>query len=161
MPYTTKEVADLAQLSESSVRNYTHTYKALLSPAARGEAGSRLFTDEDVRLLCAVAALRRAHVPPAEIIDRLTRGDVYIDAPQQAPAQAPSPQEAPETPQATALVDGDLQRQIALLRRSYARIERGQKDLLRVAALWGALWGAIAALVGAGFVVWVLYLLGH
>lgn len=151
MPHTTKEMAELADISESSIRNYTHTYKALLSPAARGEAGNRLFTDEDVRVLCAVAALRRAHVPPAEIIERLQQGDVYIE-PQQAPAQAPSPQEALQAPQMALQVPSSIAAR-------FEAIERRQDVLLRAAVLWGALLGAIAALVAGGFVLWVLWLL--
>lgn len=162
MPHTTKQVADLAGISESSVRNYTHTYKAFLSPAARGEAGNRLFTDEDLRVLCAIAAMRAANVPPAEIIAHIERGDVFIEAaPQQATTQAASPQEAPEAPQMLMVVRSDLQRQITLLRRSYDRVERGQRDVLRAAAFWGFLWGAITALAFASFVLWVLWLTAH
>jgi hypothetical protein len=35
------------------------------------------------------------------------------------------------------------------------RIEHTQDALLRAATLWGALWGAVAALVFGAFVLWV------
>lgn len=145
-------MADIAGVSEQSVRNYSRTFAELLSPQARGETGPRLFSDEDVQIFCSIATMRRENVPPAEVIERIRRGDVYIDhtTPQQA---TQSPQTHQEAPQASIVVYADLQRQIDTLRTR-------QDVLLRVAALWGALWGAVAALVAAGFVVWVLYLWG-
>lgn len=137
------------------MRNYTRDYSELLSPQARGDTGPRLFNDEDVSTLCTVANLRKEDVPRAEIIERLQRGDIVIDAatsPQQAtPSHPQATQTATEAPQALMLVRSDLQRQIN-------EIKRNQTTLIRVAVLWGALWGAIAALALGSFFLYVLWL---
>lgn len=155
MPTTTRQLARLAGISESSLRNYTHDYAELLSPAGRGDLGARAFSDDDVQIICTIAALRKEDVPRAEIIARLQRGDIVIDAtpsPQQAtPSQPPTAQEG----HSEALTRIDVQ---PMLLARIEAIERHQQTLLRAATLWGALWGAVAALVFAGFVVWVLWL---
>lgn len=150
---TTRQLAKLAQVSEQTVRNYTREYGVLLSAQARGEAGTRLFDDEDISIFRSIVALRKEGVPPTEVIGRIRRGDIYIDhtTPQQT---TQSPQTALEAPQALMLVRSDLQRQIDAIRRS-------QDVLLRVAVLWGMLWGAVAALAVGGFVLWLLWLLAR
>lgn len=151
MPTTTRQLAKIAAISEGTVRNYTRDYAELLSPAGRGDVGARLFSDNDVQILCTIAALRKEDVPRAEILERLQRGDIVVDAttsPQQATT---SPQEG----QGAHLATVDVQ-PIILARLD--AVERHQATLLRAAMLWGALLGAIAALVFAGFVVWVLWL---
>lgn len=161
---TTREVAELAEVSEQSARNYTRQYRALLSPRARGDLGQRLFDDEDARIFCAIADLRRRNVPQDKIIEQLQRGDIIIDlAPQQA-QHAPQQQAtnstttsqntALEATQALMLVRSDLQRQINALRRS-------QAILLRGAVLWGVVLGAIGALAAGSFVLWLLWLLAR
>lgn len=153
---TTRQLAKLADVSEQTVRNYTRDFGELLSPQARGDAGPRLFSDEDVQIFCSIANLRKANVPPAEVIERIRRGDVYIEAtpsPQQAtPNEPKATPTSLEPPQALMLVRQDLQHQIN-------EIKRNQAVLLRAAVLWGALWGATGALALAGFVLWVLWLL--
>lgn len=135
------------------MRNYSRDYSELLSPAATGEHGPRLFDDTDAQTLCTIAALRKEDVPRADIIARLRRGDIVVDT-------TPSPHQA--TPNAT---DGPHaaimtpQVQSSLLARLEA-LERTQTVLLRAAVLWGALLGAIVALAGAAFVLWLLYLFG-
>ena len=138
MPTTTRQLAKLAGISEQSARNYSRDYADLLSPQARGEAGPRLFDDEDVQTLCTIAALRRENVPRAEIIARLRQGDIVVEA-------TPSPQHA--TPNATDAPHAPLATQVALstIQRQIDAIQRNQTTLLRAAVLWGALWGAIAA----------------
>ena len=130
-------------------------YAELLSPGARGEAGARAFDDADVQTLCTSAALRREDVPRAEIIARLQRGDVVIETTPSPQQTTPNDGEGQKAGQGDALavmvVRSDLQRQIDALART-------QSTLLRAAVLWGALWGAVAALVFAAFVVWVLWL---
>lgn len=160
MPITTRQVAELAKVSEQTARNYTRWYGELLSPAARGEIGPRLFDDEDVRIFCAIADLRRDNVPQAEILARLRRGDIYVDhnTPQHATSESQSQKTALEATQTIWLVRLDLEHQISSLRRSYEIMERNQNSLLRAALLWGALWGAIAALAFGAFVLWLLWL---
>lgn len=144
-------MAEIAGVSEQSVRNYSRTFAELLSPQARGETGARLFNDEDIQVFCSIANLRRENVPPAEVIARLKRGDVYID--HTTPHHAPqATQNALEASQTLFLVRNDLQRQIDALRGT-------QTVLLRVALLWGMLWGAVAALAVGAFVLWLLWLL--
>ena len=46
------------------------------------------------------------------------------------------------------------------MERRLEAVERSQRLLLRVAVLGGALWGAIAALGFAGFVLWAIWLFG-
>lgn len=157
MPITTRQISKIAKVSEQTVRNYTHDYGELLSPQARGETGPRLFTDEDVRIFCSIANLRKEGIPPAEVIERVRRGDIYIEVegPQQAtPSPTQTTSAALDGPQAIMIVRGELQRQINELRAN-------QKLLLRAAVLWGALWGAVAALAFAAFLVWVLWLLAR
>lgn len=147
-------MAQLAHISEQSVRNYTRRYGALLSPSARGEVGPRIFSDSDIQVLCTIAALLREGVPAAEVIARVSGGDIVIDAtptPQQA---TPESHHAIEPTQSLMLVRSDLQGQINALRRT-------QTILLRAALLWGMMLGAIAALALGGFVLWVLWLLAR
>jgi DNA-binding transcriptional MerR regulator len=131
MPYTTSQVAKIAHVSPSSVRNYTNEYAELLSPAARGENGSRLFDDADLQVFCTIADLRKAGIPPAEIIERI-RSDAAAAAiidltPQSATSHSasPAPQpltNAPQAPQTAAmpLTRHDMQ----LLIKTYAITER-------------------------------------
>lgn len=153
MPATTRQMATIAGISEQTCRNYTRRYGELLSPAARGETGPRLFDDQDVQTLCTIATLLREGVPPSEVIARLHAGDIVIEpAPQQA---TPSPHNAPEAPQQAILVHSDMQ----VLQSRVVTLERTQAMLLRGALYWGMLLGAIAALAFAAFVLWVLWLL--
>lgn len=152
MPITTRQVAKLAGISEQSVRNYSRDYAELLSPSATGEHGPRLFDDTDAQTLCTIAALRKEDVSRADIISRLQRGDIVLDAtlsPHNATPNATDGQHAPQMP---------LQVQSMLMARLDA-LERTQTVLLRAATLWGALLGAVVALAAAGFVLWLFYLL--
>ncbi len=119
MPTTTRQLSKIAKVSEQTVRNYTRDFAELLSPQARGDVGSRLFTDKDVEVFCSIATLRREGVPPTEVIERIKRGDVYIEtAPQQTtpnePQATPEPQDEPQAP---IVLYGNLQRQIDALQR--------------------------------------------
>lgn len=151
MPTTTRQLAKIAGISEQSVRNYSYDYAELLSPQARGGAGPRLFSDEDVQILCTVASLRREDVPRAEIIARLQRGDIVVDTTTKPHDATPSAQQG----QGDALV---VHMALSTMQARIDAIQRTQSTLLRAAVLWGALWGAVAALAFAGFVVWVLWL---
>lgn len=93
---TPTEVARKANVSVQTVRNYTREYADLLSPTARGEVGTRLFSDEDVEVFCTIAALRKSGVPPGEIAQRIRDNEAppIIDVTPQA-----KPQEATEGPQ--------------------------------------------------------------
>jgi DNA-binding transcriptional MerR regulator len=150
MPTTTRQLSKIANVAEQTVRNYTREYSTLLSPAARGEDGPRVFSDEDVQVFCSIASLRREGVPPAEVIARLQRGDVYIEATPNSPQATPSHTEGP---QAALVALSNVQTRLSAL-------ERHQATLLKAAALWGALLGGIAALAAGGFVLWLMFLFG-
>lgn len=155
MSVTTRELAKIADVAEQTVRNYSRDYAVLLSPKARGDLGSRLFDDEDVRVFCSIVALRKDGIPAAEIVKRIRGGDIFIDhtKPQQTTPNTPqATQTALDAPQLLFVVRQDLQRQIN-------EIKRTQAVLVRAAMLWGALLGAITALVLGAFVLWVLWLL--
>lgn len=90
MPYTPIQVARRANVVVQSIRNWSRDYAEFLSPGARGEAGPRLYSDEDVSVLCAVAALRKSGVARAEVVARLrdeVPGVVDVE-PTQQPTQA-------------------------------------------------------------------------
>lgn len=158
-------MADIAGVSETTVRNYTKRFGELLSPRARGDLGPRLFNDEDIQIFCAIATLSNENLPRSEIIERIKAGDVFIDhtTPQQATPgstqHAPSPQAALEAPQMLMLVRSDLQRQINEIKRTQRSLEAERATERHKDKLQGALWGAVAALALAGFVLWLLYLL--
>lgn len=71
MPLTPIQVARRANVAVQSVRNWSVTYGEFLSAQARGEAGPRLYDDEDVQVLCAVAALRKSGVSTGDVVERL------------------------------------------------------------------------------------------
>lgn len=124
MPATTAQIAKIAGVSVQTVRNYTREYGELLSPQARGEAGARVFNDEDTRIFCAIVDLRKSGVPAAEVAQRIRRGDVVIDGyatrtTSVAPHQAP--QTATEAPQAPQIAQYSPQAFVEALERHHAR----------------------------------------
>jgi DNA-binding transcriptional MerR regulator len=144
-------MATLAGISEQTVRNFTRTYAELLSPAGRGEMGARAFSDEDTQVLLSVATMRRAGVPPAEIIERIKRGDVYIE-PQQttttSPQATPSPQEGPQAPQHLMMVLSSHEAQFVQLRREIEALRTRQAtglSLFLTGIIVGMLGFALAA----------------
>lgn len=148
---TTRQLARIANVSESTIRNYSRDYAELLSPQARGDFGPRLFDEADVSTLVTVANLRREDVPRVEIIERLKRGDIVIDAapsPQQA---APKPQDAPHAALAVVDVQSIIVGRIEAVER---RLDSRDRDIY----LSGMLRGAILTMAFAAFVVWVLWL---
>lgn len=69
---TPTQVAKQANVTAQTIRNYSADYGTLLSPSARGDDGPRLYSDEDVQILCTIAALRKSGVPPGEILERVS-----------------------------------------------------------------------------------------
>lgn len=147
MPTTTRQLAKIAGISESSVRNYTRDYADLLSPQGRGDAGSRLFSDADVQTLCTIATLRKEEVPRAEIIERIQRGDIAID-PTASPQQATT---SPSAPLATVEVQ-------AIIAGRFRAIERRLDAKEHSDMLWHIGTGFWLGIVFCGFVLWVLWL---
>lgn len=157
MPTTTRELARVAQISEQTARNWSREYAELLSPGA--QRAPRLFDDGDVQTFLSIAALRRANVPPGEVIQQLRGGDVVIDV-----TDHNTPQQQATTGHTTAVeARSDVYLLPVALSSLQARLdalERNQELIRRNDKLQGAMWGAIAALVAGGFVLWVLYLWG-
>lgn len=73
---TPAQVAKLANAHPNSVRKWSADYAEFLSPAASGEHGPRLYTEQDVETIRTIAALRNSNVPPAEVAQRLRNQDV-------------------------------------------------------------------------------------
>jgi DNA-binding transcriptional MerR regulator len=145
---TVTQVARIANVAANTVRNYARDYPDLFSEGATKLQGTRIFNEDDIEVVCSLVALKNSGLTLNEAVERLRGSGAppVIDVaatPVQQPANA---LQAPHAP-------------LALLSRIEA-IERRQELLLRAAALWGALLGAIAALVLGGFVLWVLYLAG-
>lgn len=152
---TVSQVARIANVAPNTVRNYARQFPDLFTEAARGLQGDRRFDDEDVATLCTLVQLRASGMTLAEAAHRI-RGDAtpaIIDVPASTLQDAASPTDAPEAPQ-TALVA------LSTMQARLDALERQQTTLLRAAALWGALLGAIVALAAGSFVLWILYLLG-
>lgn len=70
----TKEVADRIGVTPATIRNWTGEngpYYEFVSEGARGGAGNRQFTDQDIRILAAVNDMSSERLPPAEIAANL------------------------------------------------------------------------------------------
>lgn len=149
---TVSQVAKKARVAPNTVRNHVRDYPDLFSEAARGLKGNRLFNGDDVEALCNLVALKDSGMPLAEAAARLRSQEApsVIDVAATSMQEASSQNTALDAPLALLLVQSDLQRQITALRRS-------QTILLRAAVLWGALWGAVAALAAGAFFLWVLW----
>jgi DNA-binding transcriptional MerR regulator len=155
--YTPSQVADKANVSVGSVRNWSNDYAELLSSGASGKAGPRLYTDEDMQVLCTVAALRRTGMLPAAIIARLK-----ADAAPPVVDVAPSPPtetlqtsyNTPQTPQDALQANFLLPVVLSSHETRIAALEAHTRG----AAWWNRLEGAAMALAVGGFVLWLLWL---
>jgi DNA-binding transcriptional MerR regulator len=127
---TPTQVAKKANVTAQTIRNYGDTYAALLSPS--GTANPRLYTDEDVEILCTIASLRRAGVPHDEIVERIQNQDVppLIDLAANVPSN--EPQEPLKTASNEALATVDVQ---SMLEAHFEAVERAQRVQVR-RALW-------------------------
>jgi DNA-binding transcriptional MerR regulator len=158
---TVSQVARQANIAPNTVRGYAKKFPDLFSEAATPLQGERRFNDDDVATICSLVALKNSGMALMDAAERLRSQEAppVIDAiatPLQAPA---SPQTALAAPQATLQPYNDLQRQIDEIRHAQRRLEIERATERRNDKLQGALWGAIAALVAGGFVLWLLYLL--
>lgn len=124
MPYTPIQVARRANVVVQSIRNWSRDYAEFLSPGARGEAGPRLYSDEDVSVLCAVAALRKSGVARAEVVARLREevpGVVDVVVERVVEEATPQPTQATNAGQGEALAlyaaQSSLQSRVEALER--------------------------------------------
>lgn len=153
---TPAQVAKRANITAQSVRNYSRDYADLLSPGASGEAGPRLYTDEDVRILCTIAALRKAGVPHEEIVARMEREDVppIVDVTPQSPQNSVvEGLKAPSNDPSNLVTSYQM-----ALNARFEGIERRmnavnrQRDLLLIGT------GVWIGIMATGFLIWVLWL---
>lgn len=151
MPTTTRQLAKIAAISEGTVRNYTRDYAELLSPAGRGDVGSRLFSDDDVQIICTIATLRKEDVPRAEIMERLQRGDIIVD-PATRPQQATT---SPQEGQGAQLATIDV---LPMALARFEAIERRLDAQERADVLWHIGTGIWIGIVFSGLLLWVLWL---
>lgn len=150
---TPAQVARLANVTPQTIRNYTREYAHLLSPQASGKAGPRLFTDEDVRVLCTIADLRKSGVPPHEIANHLRE-----DAPTIIDMTPQSPQNADFSPDLPALVESVMVARFDAMQKQIDGLRKAQEDhprQLERAELRGALF-ALAGMVLALITLWIL-----
>jgi DNA-binding transcriptional MerR regulator len=154
---TPSQVAKRANVSGQTIRNYSSEYAELLSPTASVKNGTRLYTDEDVQILCAIAELRKAGIPPGEIVARL-QSDIptIVDVDSNEPIK--DPQEPLETVQEALLAPQmllpTLNARFEAIERQIEAQERRQHDRWTIIAL-SFIAGMVAALVLFG----VAYLL--
>ncbi len=152
---TPSQVAKRANVTAQTIRNYSHDYGALLSPSARGDDGPRLYSDEDVSILCAIAALRKSGIPPGEVAARVQNEaapsviDVAISAPSNQPQEALKASHSDvATPQMVlSAINGRIE---AIERRFEARE--------RMVYLWSfgmGLWIGVVLMGAIFFVVWI------
>lgn len=125
MPHTPIQVARRANVAVQSIRNWSRDYAEFLSPGARGETGPRLYSDEDMSVLCAVAALRKSGVNRAEVVARLREETPGVVDVQPTPTATPLPTEGQKTRLDDALalyaVQSSLQSRVEALER---RVDR-------------------------------------
>jgi DNA-binding transcriptional MerR regulator len=162
MPETPVKVGEIAKslaVDPNTIRNYCRRYPQYLSPSANpANGGTRLFTSRDVALLSFIHSALHSGMNHAEISMKLHEKsfnvdgqDIVVGMVDVVPAQAAQ----------TALAPLALPAEISIMRHEIDEIRATQRLLLRAAVLWGALLGAIAALVAGGFMLWVLWLLAH
>lgn len=159
---TPSQVARKANVTPQTIRNYSTQYGQFLSSSARGETGPRLYTDEDVEILCTIAALRSSGIPPDEIVERLQQQDVppIVDVTPQSTFNEPKQtlKEAQDGFLAPQIVQTVRVARDEVVYSRLAAIEQTQATLLRAAMLWGVLLGAISALALGSSLLWVMWL---
>lgn len=124
MQHEPSEVLDMLQVSRETLRDWVTRCRDYLSPAANppreGRRGrKRLYSDEDLRVLALVAAMRATASSWDEILASLAAG-------QRAPVEA-IPKRPPRN-QASLLALQQLQTQVTLLE---AQLEALQRELIR------------------------------
>lgn len=147
--YTPAQVARRANAHPNSIRNWAREYGELLSAAARGETGPRLFDDADVDILCAIAALRKSGVPPSEVVGRIRARE---DAPPVVDVAAtPSAQESLQAIQmpdkasdAIQIGYSGLQSRVEVLER---RVDNGASQLVTGIVIGAAVVLVVVAIV--------------
>jgi DNA-binding transcriptional MerR regulator len=148
---TPAQVAKRANVTAQTIRNYSTEYAALLSPAARGDNGPRLYDEQDVETLCTIASLRKSGVPPGEVVQRIQSDDVppIIDVtPQTAINESPEPLKTPLNDDlALPAVQSITLRRVEALERQIEGLAQEQRAQMRDLLWQGRFQGAIAGMV--------------
>lgn len=151
---TPSQVAKRANVSAQTIRNYSADYAALLSPSANGSSGPRLYSERDIEMLCAIAALRKSGVPAGEVAARLQSENApVIDAVANTPSN--QPQEALKAGHSS-----DLAPQLILssINGRFEALERRFETRERQAQLWFfglGLWVGIVVMGAIFFALWI------
>ena len=120
MAYTTNDVKTIFNIAPETVRNWTREFARYLSVTANPETGrTRLFTDEDLKVLDLVNTMRNDNKSYEDIHVALAAGE-------RGNGSSFSPEEV------RALITGDMERQLSLeiqmLRRQLTTAEERMKD---------------------------------
>lgn len=147
--YTPAQVAKRANAHPNSIRNWAREYAELLSPAARGETGPRLFSDEDVEVLCAVAALRKSGVSPSEVAQRIRKREqtppvIDVEATTSLQEGPQALQTTDKAPEAIQIGYSNLQSRVEALER---RVENGASQLITGIVIGAAVVLVVVAIV--------------
>lgn len=158
---TPAQVAQQANVTAQTIRNYSREFAELLSPSAHGKDGPRLYTDEDVETLCTIAALRKSGLRRDEVMERIRHVDVpsVVDVePEPQNDTQTSLQESLQSFLAPQTVQSSVTVRFEAIERRFLALEDMQTTLLRAALLWGVLLGAIGAFALGAFILWVIWL---
>lgn len=158
--YTPIQVARRANAHPNSIRNWAREYAEFLSPP--GNAGRRLFTDEDMQVLCAVAALRKSGMPPGEVAERLRNPQPpIVDAYSASVAIEENAQEAPQAPQTAQDAPLAIQIGYTALQGQIDALARRVETQQRGAMLWTLGMGIWIGIVLSGLILFVLWTLAR
>lgn len=158
---TPAQVAQQANVTAQTIRNYSREFAELLSPSAHGKDGPRLYTNNDVETLCTIAALRKSGLHRDEVLARLQNTGVppVVDVkPEPQNETQISLQESLQSFLAPQTVQSSVVVRFEALERRFLALEDMQTTLLRTALLWGVLLGAIGAFALGAFVLWIIWL---
>jgi DNA-binding transcriptional MerR regulator len=148
---TPAQVAKRANVTAQTIRNYSTEYAALLSRAARGEDGPRLYDEQDVETLCTIASLRKSGVPPGEVVQRLQNANVppIVDVTPQTPLNEPlEPLKTPlKDDLALPAVQSITLRRVEALERQMEALAQEQRAQMRDLLWQGRFQGAMAGMV--------------
>lgn len=148
--YSVADVAAIAGVSASSIRNWSGQFADYLSPGANPPPGTeRIFTETDAAVLQQIQQLRRQHVGYSDIPARLqvldvTSMETFIDLSPSTPVTSPT--EAPQdVVNALSIVEA-IDRRYTALEARLSSYERDQASKLTW-FVWGVLAGLAITLI--------------
>jgi DNA-binding transcriptional MerR regulator len=166
---TVAQVHKRANVSENTVRNYVKDYPELFSASARGEIGTRLFSEDDTEMICIIATLRKSGVPPSQIIESVRNGNAppVIDITATVAQDPTNSLQASNDPgtslqilsNALQTTSTALQDRLNVIEVRLQAQEVDYKHLLRSWVWWHRLEGVIVGVAFCAFVIWLYWLL--